>query len=148
MSYDRRKFIKIIEANGFMFNRQTGDHLIHINDKGRHISVPIKLNKMIAQRLIKENELELDIKATKKKGRGMDNYPIGAKDCPYAPYNEDLTAPQETYVSITISKPVIVETLPDADSNKVEECAKAEIKNDLLYFKNQGYNIDDIAIIL
>jgi len=37
-----------------------------VNDKGRHISIPKNLECVIARRLIKENNLEVNIKRRKK----------------------------------------------------------------------------------
>lgn len=55
----RRDFIKLLRKNGFEFDRTSGDHLIYINDKGVHISIPYgnEINAMLARRLIKENNL-------------------------------------------------------------------------------------------
>lgn len=60
--YTSREFIKIVESNGFHYNRCKGDHAIYINNKGRHISIPRNLECVIALRLIKENNLVIDIK--------------------------------------------------------------------------------------
>lgn len=65
--YTYREFTKIVMANGFFYNRHNGDHAIYLNSKGRHISIPFKLENVIARRLIKENSLEVDIKKLKKK---------------------------------------------------------------------------------
>ena len=59
--YKQRDFIKIVKNNGFYYSRSSGDHAIYINDKGRHISIPKRLNCTIAQRLIKENVLNINI---------------------------------------------------------------------------------------
>ena len=64
--YTSREFIKIVEFNGFYYNRCKGDHTIYVNDKGRHISIPKNLGSVIALRLIKENNLEVNIKRRKK----------------------------------------------------------------------------------
>ena len=64
--YTSREFIKIVEINGFYYNRHNGDHAIYVNDKGRHISIPKNLECVIARRLIKENNLEVNIKRRKK----------------------------------------------------------------------------------
>ena len=64
--YTSREFIKIVEINGFYYNRHNGDHAIYVNDKGRHISIPKNLECVIARRLIKENNLVTDIKRRKK----------------------------------------------------------------------------------
>ena len=60
--YTSREFIKIVEFNGFYYRRHNGDHAIYVNDKGRHISIPKNLECVIARRLIKENNLVIDIK--------------------------------------------------------------------------------------
>ena len=60
--YTLREFIKIVEFNGFYYNRHNGDHAIYINDNGRHISIPKNLKSVIARRLIKENNLITNIK--------------------------------------------------------------------------------------
>lgn len=65
--YTSRVFIKIVEFNGFYYNRHNGDHAIYVNDKGRHISIPKNLESVIALRLIKENNLITDIKKKRKK---------------------------------------------------------------------------------
>ena len=64
--YTSREFIKIVEFNGFYYNRCNGDHAIYVNDNGRHISIPLNLKCVIARRLIKENNLEVYIKKLKK----------------------------------------------------------------------------------
>ena len=60
--YTQREFIKICKANGFYYSRHNGDHAIYVNNEGRHISIPQKLECVIARRLIKENELIISIK--------------------------------------------------------------------------------------
>ena len=65
--YTLREFIKIVEFNGFYYNRCKGDHAIYVNDKGRHISIPKNLECVIALRLIKENNLEVNIKRRKSR---------------------------------------------------------------------------------
>ena len=64
--YTSREFIKIVEFNGFYYNRYNGDHARYVNDRGRHISIPKNLECGIARRLIKENNLEVNIKRRKK----------------------------------------------------------------------------------
>ena len=64
--YTQREFIKICKANGFYYSRHNGDHAIYVNDKGRHISIPKNLECVIALRLIRENNLEVNIKRRKK----------------------------------------------------------------------------------
>ena len=65
--YTLREFIKIVEFNGFYYNRCKGDHAIYVNDKGKHVSIPKNLECVIALRLIKENNLEVNIKRRKSR---------------------------------------------------------------------------------
>lgn len=60
--YTRRAFIKIVEKNGYHYNRCNGSHAIYVNDGGRHISIPYNLECVIARRLIKENNLDVNLK--------------------------------------------------------------------------------------
>lgn len=64
--YTQREFIRIVKRNGYKYNRHNGDHAIYVNDRGRHVSIPKKLECVIAHRLIKENNLVTDIKKKKK----------------------------------------------------------------------------------
>ena len=64
--YTQIEFIQICVANGFYYSRHNGDHAIYVNDGGRHISIPQKLECVIALRLINENNLEVNIKRRKK----------------------------------------------------------------------------------
>ena len=57
--YTSKEFIRIVETNGYRYARHSGSHSIYINEKGRHISIPKKLECVIARRLIKENNLKL-----------------------------------------------------------------------------------------
>lgn len=56
--YTSKEFTKIVQKNGFKYNRSNGSHFIYVNEKGRHISIPKKLESVIARRLIKENNLK------------------------------------------------------------------------------------------
>ena len=56
--YTQREFIKIVKKNGFHYNHTSGSHAIYYNNSGRHISIPRNLECVIAQRLIKENNLK------------------------------------------------------------------------------------------
>lgn len=47
--------------NGYLYSRHSGDHAIYVKD-GRHISIPQKLECVIARRLIRENNLETNFK--------------------------------------------------------------------------------------
>lgn len=60
--YTQREFIRIVKRNGFSYNRHNGDHAIYVNERGRHISIPQKLECVIARRLIKENNLNINVK--------------------------------------------------------------------------------------
>ena len=63
--YTSREFIKIVKLNGYFYNRSNRDHDIFINDNGDRISIPNHLECVIARRLIKENNLIIDIKRRK-----------------------------------------------------------------------------------
>ena len=65
--YTSKEFIKIVKFNGFYYNRHNGDHAIYVNDKGKHISIPKNLESVIARRLIKENNLEVNIRRRKSR---------------------------------------------------------------------------------
>lgn len=137
--YTQRKFIKICIANGFYYSRHNGDHAIYVNDRRRHISIPSNLECVIARRLIKENNLEIDIKKLKR-SKKMDNYnyPMGA-DTPRAPWNQ-VDNPErevEVLVSITLSKTfkVRVSDYIITDSGKDEEG---------LYFEDIDYSECDL----
>lgn len=60
--WTHREFVKVVKHNGFTYNRHNGDHAIYVNKDGRHISIPQVLQCVIARRLIKENNLETNIK--------------------------------------------------------------------------------------
>jgi len=57
-TYDNRHFTQLLRQNNYILDRQSGSHKIYSNGRST-ISVPKKLNKMIALRLIKENGLEV-----------------------------------------------------------------------------------------
>ena len=63
--FTSREFIKIVKLNGYFYNRSNRDHDIFINDNGDRISIPNHLGCVIARRLIKENNLIIDIKRRK-----------------------------------------------------------------------------------
>ena len=121
--YTHREFVKIVEANGFHYDRHSGDHAIYLNDKGRHISIPAKLESVIARRLIKENSLELDMKKLKK----MDNLPAGAKDDPRAPFNEEPYEEVEVLASITYSKSMSIHVPKGSTEEEIKAFAKKSI---------------------
>lgn len=99
--YTHREFVKILIANGFHYNRHSGDHAIYLNDAGRHISIPMKLESVIARRLIKENNLETDIKKLKKLKKMSLNEPDGAS---VDARNPDLRTPEINRVVVAISQ--------------------------------------------
>ena len=121
--YTHREFVKIVKANGFHYDRHSGDHAIYLNDKGRHISIPAKLESVIARRLIKENSLELDMKKLKK----MDNLPAGAKDDPRAPFNEEPYEEVEVLASITYSKSMSIHVPKGSTEEEIKAFAKKSI---------------------
>lgn len=57
--YTSKEFTKIVQKNGFKYNRCSGSHFIYTNEKGKHVSIPKKLECVIARRLIKENNLKV-----------------------------------------------------------------------------------------
>lgn len=55
-----RQFERLLKDNGYIYDHQTGDHRIFTKDGANHISFNLrKLNPIIVQRLIKENELRV-----------------------------------------------------------------------------------------
>lgn len=121
--YTHREFVKIVKTNGFHYDRHSGDHAIYLNDKGRHISIPAKLESVIARRLIKENNLELDLKKLKK----MDNLPLGAANDPRAPYNEEPYVEVEVLASITYSKSISFQVPKGSTEDEIKALAKDAI---------------------
>ena len=59
--YTQKEFIKVVKSNGFRYERHSGSHAIYSRN-GRHVSIPHKLECVIARRLIKENNLNIDKK--------------------------------------------------------------------------------------
>lgn len=55
--YTRKEFVKLLNNNGFRYTRCNGSHSIYTNSSGKHISIPYRLECVIARRLIKENNL-------------------------------------------------------------------------------------------
>ncbi|OUQ56988.1 hypothetical protein B5E58_10060 [Tyzzerella sp. An114] len=59
-AYNIREFKEILKKNGYVFVRKgKGDHSIYSNGKTT-IAIAKHMNKMIALRLIKENNLKTD----------------------------------------------------------------------------------------
>lgn len=60
--YTFREFRSLLRRNGYVFQRYSGDHQIFSNDRNT-ISIPYhgkNINRMMVQRLIKENNLKED----------------------------------------------------------------------------------------
>lgn len=58
--YTFRDFRALLRRNGYVFDRYSGDHAIYTNDVNT-ISIPFhgkEINRMLALRLIKENDLK------------------------------------------------------------------------------------------
>lgn len=141
--YTQREFIKICVANGFYYSRHNGDHAIYVNDKGRHISIPNRLECVIARRLIKENCLEVDIKKLKRKMKESGYYPAGAEFDPNAPWNQSDPPEKEidVLVSITLSKTVKVKV----SDYEVIDSGKDEDGN---YFEDIDYSNCDLESVV
>jgi predicted RNA binding protein YcfA (HicA-like mRNA interferase family) len=56
--YNNKEFTAILKKNGFVLERTKGSHSIYYNsDTHRHMTVAHHLNRMVCERLIKENNL-------------------------------------------------------------------------------------------
>ena len=55
------EFCKMAERNGFYYMRHNGSHSIYVNKEGHHMSIPHKLSCVIARRLIRENNLNINL---------------------------------------------------------------------------------------
>ena len=62
--YTQKELIRIVRKNGYSYSRHSGDHAIYVRE-GRHISIPHRLECVIARRLIKEYELDTNLKKSK-----------------------------------------------------------------------------------
>lgn len=56
--YNDRSFGKLLKNNGYKLDRTCGSHFIYVGKSGT-ISVNRNLNRMVAQRLIKQYGLEV-----------------------------------------------------------------------------------------
>lgn len=56
-----REFLRMLRKNGYTYSRHKGDHHIYVSEGGRHISVPQKLECVIARRLIREYNLDITL---------------------------------------------------------------------------------------
>ena len=60
LTKEMREFVPILRKNGYRLARSHGSHFVYINRvTHRHISVNKNLNRMVRERLIKENNLEV-----------------------------------------------------------------------------------------
>ena len=140
--FTQREFIKICVANGFHFERMSGDHAIYINNKGRHISIPNHLKCVVAQRLVKENQLELNIKKAKKMNS---NTPILMQsEEERAPWNEEPPVERNVFVSITLSGYISIYGPKDMTIEQIKESIEEGLK-DGIYPKN--FDIDEIEVL-
>lgn len=56
--YTSREFRKMLAKNGYLLHSTKGSHFVYKNPvTGSVISINVNLNKMVARRLIKENNL-------------------------------------------------------------------------------------------
>lgn len=59
-SKKQREFVKILRKNGYTMTRISGSHAVFMNrNNHKHITVNRNLNRMVRERLIKENNLEV-----------------------------------------------------------------------------------------
>lgn len=60
LTKEMREFVPILRKNGYTYARSKGSHFVYINRvTHKHISVNKNLNRMVRERLIKENNLEV-----------------------------------------------------------------------------------------
>ena len=141
--FRHREFVKVVVANGFYYDRHNGDHAIYLNEKGSHISIPLKLESIIARRLIKENNLEINIKKLKKEKR-MNNAPLGADEDPRAPWNAPLDVRHKRFVSVTISYYDTVEAPVNSSDDFIEKSFyKKVFDRDI----PKEFDIDEVVIL-
>ncbi len=70
--YNTKEMQRILEGNGFKLSRQSGDHFIYTDGK-RTVSINYRINKMVALRIIKENNLDTSVLKRIKKIRKRQN---------------------------------------------------------------------------
>ena len=58
-TYNFREFVRILERNGYERDHVTGSHITYIKEKDKVVITNNRINKMVAQRLIKEHRLEV-----------------------------------------------------------------------------------------
>lgn len=63
LEWTRDNFIRMVRKNGYTLDksRGNGSHSIYINADGNHISVPLRVKAVVARRLIKENNLNINL---------------------------------------------------------------------------------------
>lgn len=63
IEWDTDDFIRMVKKNGYkkIKGRGKGGHSIYQNEAGNHISIPLKIRAVIARRLIKENNLNINL---------------------------------------------------------------------------------------
>lgn len=63
IEWDTDDFIRMVKKNGYkkIKGRGKGGHSIYQNGAGNHISIPLKIKAVIARRLIKENNLNINL---------------------------------------------------------------------------------------
>ena len=63
LEWNTRDFIKMLEQNGYYLckGRGKGGHQIYSNNVGDHISIPLRIKAVIARRLIKEHNLNINL---------------------------------------------------------------------------------------
>lgn len=60
LTKEMREFIPILRKKGYTFARSRGSHFVYINRvTHKHIVINKDLNRMVKERLIKENGLEV-----------------------------------------------------------------------------------------
>ncbi len=62
LQYTKLEFERILKRNGFCYTRNSGSHSIYVNERGKHISVPLSMNMCVIRRLIRENSLDVSKK--------------------------------------------------------------------------------------
>ena len=63
LEWDTDDFIRMVRRNGYQLlkKRGKGVHSIYQNSLGEHISIPLKVKAVIARRLRKEHNLDVDL---------------------------------------------------------------------------------------
>lgn len=61
-TFSDHKIKRILRKNGWIPVRQTGSHIIYINNNGNHITIRCNnANPIVFRRLIKENNLDVNL---------------------------------------------------------------------------------------